>query len=92
MHPSIVAQSLLQDNNIGYNESPDSGNILPNGYNVSSAYPNPFNPTTSLDYDVANDTHVSIAVYDISGQLVESLVDDYKYAGTYNIVWNAHNY
>ena len=70
----------------------ESDVVIPNESSLGYAYPNPFNPTTSLDYDVANDTHVSIAVFDISGQLVESLVDDYKYAGTYNIVWNAHNY
>ena len=41
---------------------------------------------------MANDTHVSIAVYDVSGQVVESLVDGYKNAGNYNVVWDAHNY
>ena len=35
---------------------------------------------------------MSIAVYDISGQLVETLVDNYKGAGYYKVVWNAHNY
>jgi len=70
----------------------ESDVVIPSESSLGYAYPNPFNPTTSLEYSVANDTHVSISIYDISGQVVESLVDDYKYAGNYNIVWNAHNY
>ncbi|MDC0145635.1 T9SS type A sorting domain-containing protein, partial [bacterium] len=70
----------------------ESDVVIPSENSLGYAYPNPFNPTTSLDYNVANDTHVSIAVYDVSGQVVENLVDGYKYAGNYNVVWNAHNY
>jgi len=70
----------------------ESDIIIPSETSLSSAYPNPFNPTTSLDYSLANDSHVSIAVYDISGQLVETLVDNYKGAGYYKVVWNAYNY
>ena len=46
---------------------------------------------TTLDYDIAVDSNVSITVYDIS-QVVEVLVDDYKFAGEYSITWNAQNY
>ena len=38
------------------------------------------------------DGNVSITVYDISGQVVETLVDDYKYAGEYSLTWNAQNH
>ena len=70
----------------------ESDVIIPSESSLGYAYPNPFNPTTSLDYSIADDTHVSIAVYDVSGQMVETLVDNYKNAGTYNVVWNAYNY
>ena len=70
----------------------ESDMVIPVVSSLGYAYPNPFNPTTSLDYSLANDTHVSIAVYDVSGQVVESLVDGYKNAGNYNVVWDAHNY
>ena len=66
--------------------------VIPVSSSLSSAYPNPFNPTTTLDYDLAFDGNVSIAVYDISGQLVEVLVDEYRYAGDYSVTWDAQNY
>ena len=66
--------------------------VMPTESSLGYAYPNPFNPTTSLDYSVANDTYVSIAVYDISGQVVETLVDNYKNAGNHSVVWNADNH
>jgi hypothetical protein len=66
--------------------------IVPPESSLSNAYPNPFNPATSLDYGLSVDGNVSITVYDISGQVVEVLVDDYKYAGEYSLTWNAQNY
>ena len=66
--------------------------VIPTESGLSNAYPNPFNPTTSLDYDLSVDGNVSITVYDISGQVVEVLVDDYQYAGEYSLTWNAQNY
>ena len=66
--------------------------MIPTSNRLGNAYPNPFNPTTNLDYDLSIDGDVSIIVYDISGQVVEVLVDDYKFAGQYSITWNAQNY
>jgi hypothetical protein len=66
--------------------------FIPTESRLSNAYPNPFNPTTTLDYDLSIDGNVSITVYDISGQIIEVLVDDYKYAGEYTLTWNAQNY
>ena len=70
----------------------ESDVMIPVASRLANAYPNPFNPATTLDYDIAVDSNVSITVYDISGQVVEVLVDDYKFAGEYSITWNAQNY
>ena len=70
----------------------ESDNMIPVSSRLENAYPNPFNPSTTLDYDLSVDGNVSITVYDISGQVVEVLVDDYKYAGHYSITWNAQNH
>ena len=67
-------------------------NQLPVESALSQAYPNPFNPTTNLDYMLSLDSYVSIVVYDVSGQIVDVLVDDYKQAGNYNVIWNAQNH
>ena len=62
------------------------------GYRLSSAYPNPFNPSTTINYTVAKYDHVSIAVYDVIGRKIESLVNGHVDAGNYEITWNGSNY
>jgi hypothetical protein len=53
--------------------------------------PNPFNPTTTIAYHVATAGHVTIAIYDVSGRRVRSLVNEYKEAGQYTAVWDARD-
>ncbi len=52
-------------------------------------YPNPFNPSTNIQYQVANNTNVSLKVYDILGNQVAVLVDEWKEAGNYEVEFNA---
>jgi hypothetical protein len=52
------------------------------------AYPNPFNPETTIRYELAARTHVSLRVYDVSGAVVRTLVNDVKAAGSYSMTWN----
>jgi len=54
-------------------------------------YPNPFNPTTTISYNLANDSHVVIDIYNIKGQKVKTLVNDRVVAGTHNAVWNGQD-
>jgi hypothetical protein len=56
-------------------------------------YPNPFNPGTLINYTIAGNgkDHISIKIYDISGKLVRTVVDDYKNPGHYQIYWNGRN-
>lgn len=56
-----------------------------------SSYPNPFNPTTTITYVVPKDNKVTIKVYDILGNEVHSLVDEYKQAGAYSVNFNGNN-
>ena len=62
---------------------------IPMDFNLGQAYPNPFNPTTHLTLDLPSDGNVSIQVYNVVGQLVETLVDNHMTAGSYDITWNA---
>jgi hypothetical protein len=52
-------------------------------------YPNPFNPVTNIEYVLAEDGKVKIEIYNIKGQMVETLVDDYLEAGKHIVVWQA---
>ena len=51
-------------------------------------YPNPFYAGTTISYYLENSGHVSLKVYNMSGQLVSVLIDDFQNAGTHNIYWN----
>lgn len=62
-----------------------------NSYSLSNNYPNPFNPSTSIKYAVSSRQFVKLKVYDLLGNEVETLVNEEKSAGKYEINWNAAN-
>ena len=62
---------------------------LPHETSINSAYPNPFNPITSIGYSLGNNDNLNLSVYNLNGQLVETLVSGVKDAGSYTINWNA---
>ena len=64
---------------------------LPLSYTISSAYPNPFNPSTTISIDLNTEANVSISVYNTMGQLMDVLVNDNLNAGSYPFVWNAQD-
>ena len=62
-------------------------------YSLSNAYPNPFNPTTTIEYSIAdNINNLNINVYDIRGRLVERIYEGAKDKGEYQIIWNASGF
>jgi len=61
---------------------------LPTSYALSRNYPNPFNPETSLRYELPKGDVVRISIYSSSGQLVRMLEDGYRAAGTYVVGWD----
>lgn len=64
-------------------------NSIPNEFKLEQNYPNPFNPATSIKYKVASITNVKLAVYDILGREVATLVDEIKPPGTYEVSFDA---
>ncbi len=62
--------------------------LLPNKYLFSPAYPNPFNPTTTIPFLLAEDSDVNISVYDIKGRLVAELVNSSVIAGNHSVNWD----
>ena len=69
----------------------NSSNLLPVKTELTDAYPNPFNPSSSINYGLANDGHVEIMVYDATGRLVDELVNQHQTKGYHSITWNASN-
>ncbi len=64
---------------------------IPKTFALYNNYPNPFNPTTNIKYDLAKRVNVSLVIYDINGRIVKTLVNSEQNAGYYNITWNATN-
>lgn len=62
---------------------------LPTEYSLYSNYPNPFNPTTTIKYDLPSDGLVQIKVFDILGNELATIVNEQKVAGRYEINFNA---
>ena len=60
----------------------------PEEYSLSDAYPNPFNPTTTLSFSVPTEGVVSLNIYDMTGRLVSTLVDGNLEQGYHSIIWN----
>jgi hypothetical protein len=61
---------------------------VPGEFALSQNYPNPFNASTVIRYQLASDEHVTLKVYNVSGQEVASLVNADQKAGQYTVQWN----
>jgi hypothetical protein len=62
---------------------------IPKTFQLSQNYPNPFNPTTTIPFYLPDQTNVKIAIYDVQGQLIETLYDQNTAPGSHSISWNA---
>ena len=61
-------------------------------YNVEQNFPNPFNPTTTIQYQIPKAGNVLIRIYDVLGQTIDSFNRSHNAGGHYSIKWNAQNY
>ncbi len=70
---------------------PTGAGDLPKQFALLPNYPNPFNPATTIRYQVASRSQVTLRVYDVSGALVRTLVDGSVAAGSHVVQWNGMN-
>ena len=68
----------------------ESDNI-PNEFKLHSAYPNPFNPSTTIQFDIPEDSFVSLNVFDMMGRKIKTLLNDKISAGRRSITWDGTN-
>ena len=61
----------------------------PTAFTLGQNFPNPFNPATTINFDITARGHVKLSVYDALGRLVDTLVDSNMTPGTYSVTWNA---
>ena len=78
-----------------FNEQPTSVNTsnsnLPLAFELEQNYPNPFNPSTKINYSVPQLSQVQIKVFDVLGNEIETLVNEEKPAGEYEVIFNSHS-
>ncbi len=65
---------------------------IPKKFAVYQNYPNPFNPVTKFNFDIPVKSYVHIKVYDITGRVVTTLVNQELQSGSYETIWDAANY
>ncbi|MFA5728138.1 MAG: right-handed parallel beta-helix repeat-containing protein [Candidatus Neomarinimicrobiota bacterium] len=65
--------------------------VLPSEYRLLNNYPNPFNPTTTIAYDLPEESYVILTIYDIVGREIIRLVDNIQPAGSLKVTWHGKN-
>ena len=63
--------------------------LIPDAFSMRSAYPNPFNPVTSIGFEISAESMVQISIFNLKGQEVETLVNEATSPGMYSINWDA---
>ena len=64
---------------------------LPEQFELKSNYPNPFNPSTTIEYTLPTTEHVTLVIYNSAGQVVKTLVSEEQEPGVYKRVWDSTN-
>ena len=82
---SEIISITMQWMNIGNSKG------LPNDYRLNQNCPNPFNPTTTLSYELPKDILVNIVIYDTMGKIIKTLVNGFQTSGYKTIKWDATN-
>jgi hypothetical protein len=76
---------LYDSSKLDTGTSVDTG---PAAFELSANYPNPFNPKTTISFDLPRASEVRLNIYDTSGRLVKSLIDDPMSAGNHQVTWS----
>ncbi len=77
---------------VGVDSEMETEVITPTRYALHAAYPNPFNPTTTVEFELPKDSPVRLYVFDVTGRWVRSLADQGNYrAGFHRVIWDGQD-
>lgn len=79
------------DGSFAYSDEVEIEISQPNVFYLGQNYPNPFNPSTNIKYSIPADGNVTLKMYDILGEEVSTLVNEYQQAGTFDVVFDGSN-
>jgi len=63
-----------------------------NHLSLKQNYPNPFNPVTTILYSIPKASNIELSIYNVAGQKIETLVNEFKTVGEHKVYWNASGY
>lgn len=94
---TIFPQKMYIDYVRVYQEVPastdqDEGNIVPGQFELQNNFPNPFNPETEIEFQLATNNFVSLKIYNVLGNEVATLVNEERSAGKYSVKFDATNH
>ena len=69
----------------------DAENIVPNETNIISIYPNPFNPKTTINFNISDSEYTEINIFDLNGRKIETVFKGFLSKGNYKKTWDASN-
>ena len=82
---------LWSDLNISFIDSLIMNETMADEFKLSSIYPNPFNPLTTIEFQLDIDSDVELSIYDVNGRLVDVLYSNFLESGYHSYEWNASN-
>jgi hypothetical protein len=83
----FMIRPLIYKNQLATDVNPSVLNV--NEFGLSQNYPNPFNPSTSISFKLAHSSNVTLKIYDVLGNEVAALINDYRLSGSYKVDFNA---
>ncbi len=89
MGPVYLAGAIIDGVQFGYIVSVSEYPAVPDAFILHQNFPNPFNPSTTIQFSVPTRSRIKLAVYDMLGRQVRTLVDKIFEEGTHSVVWDA---
>ena len=90
-YPDCIEDNMGEQDTTNCDQVSIIDESLPIICNLYNAYPNPFNPVTTLRYDLTENTHVRITIYDMLGRQVKTLINQAQDVGYKSVIWDATN-
>jgi len=84
---TLIGEVFIFTSNPTAVDEPDKGKQV-NNFHLSQNYPNPFNPETVIEYVLTENSVVRLSIYNILGQHIKTLIDEYQKTGYKKVTWN----
>ena len=84
--------STMSSGNYAVAYNSDAIEPLPDKFSLGDIYPNPFNPSTTIEFAIPNENNLMIDIYNLRGQHVINLIDETIQPGYHALVWNGLDY